>query len=70
MGGVSGNGRFTLPYVQPGTYRLYAWEDLEEAQRYDPELMKKWEGNSVVVTVKENGSEQVTLRQIPSTDSQ
>jgi hypothetical protein len=64
--GVNENGRFTLPKVAPGTYRLYAWEDLEVAQHYDPDFLQPFESQSVSLTVKENGREQVTLRQIPS----
>ena len=64
--GVPERGRFTLPGMPPGTYRLYAWEDPEVAQRYDPVLLKAYESISVRVTVKENGTERVTLREIPA----
>ncbi len=64
--GVNEGGQFILPKVAPGTYRLYAWDDLETAQHYDPEFLKPYESQSVKLTVKENGREQVTLRQIPS----
>jgi len=68
LSGVGEDGRFMLSPVPPGTYRAYAWEDIEDAQRYDPDLLKAWENSSVTVTVKENGSEEITLRQIPSQD--
>jgi hypothetical protein len=64
--GVPEDGRFTLPRLPPGTYRLYAWEDLEEAQRYDPVLLKAYESMSARVTVEENGTVRVTLREIPA----
>jgi hypothetical protein len=64
--GVPEHGRFTLPGVPPGTYRLFAWEDLEVAQCYDPVLLRAYESMSVRVTVKENGTERVTLREIPA----
>jgi hypothetical protein len=64
--GVQEDGRFTLPRLPPGTYRLYAWEDLEEAQRYDPVLLKAYESMSARVTVEENGIVRVTLREIPA----
>jgi protocatechuate 3,4-dioxygenase beta subunit len=63
--GVGENGEFTLQQVPPGTYRLYAWEDLEMAQRYDPQLLKAYESSSVVFTVRENGRERVSVTQIP-----
>ncbi len=63
--GVNQNGEFTLPSVQPGTYRIYAFEDIEAAQRYDPALLKAHEAMSALVTVKENGRERMTLTEIP-----
>ncbi len=66
MSGVGDNGRFSLPPVPPGTYRLYAWEDLETAQHYDPGFLKPYESKSVQVTVTENGRAQVVLNQIPA----
>jgi hypothetical protein len=66
MSGVDDNARFSLSPVPPGTYRLYAWEDLEVAQHYDPELLKPWIGKSLQVTVNENGTARVVLTQIPA----
>ena len=66
MSGVGSDGRLLLSPVAPGTYRVYAWEDIMDAQSYDPDLLKAWESSSVVVTVNENGSEEVTLKRIPS----
>ncbi len=60
------NGEFTLASVPPGAYRIYAWEDRENAQRYDPEFLKGYENNGSRVIVKENGREQITLKQIPT----
>jgi hypothetical protein len=66
LSGVGENGRFTLT-VPPGTYRLYAWEDLATAQYSDPEFLKPYEPNSLRVIVGENGRVQVTLKEIPAT---
>ena len=63
--GTDDNGEFTMP-AAPGQYRLYAWEDLAEAQRYDPSLLKDHEGESVTVTLREGGRERVTLTAIPA----
>lgn len=63
--GADANGEFTMP-IAPGQYRIYAWEDLLEAQRYDPSLLKDHEGESVTVTIREGSSERVTLTAIPS----
>jgi protocatechuate 3,4-dioxygenase beta subunit len=68
--GVGKNGEFTLPPVAPGTYRLYAWEDIEAAQRYDPALMKAYEGKSLAVRVEANGRERVKLTEIPASETE
>ncbi len=66
MSGVDGNAHFTLSPVAPGTYRLFAWEDLEVAQHYDPEFLKPYLSKSLRVTVDENGTARVTLTEIPA----
>jgi hypothetical protein len=63
--GVGANGDFTTA-VAPGKYRLYAWEDIQDAQQYDLSLLKEHEGESVAVVVKENGRERVSLTAIPT----
>ena len=66
MTGSDRNGRFTTPGIPPGTYRVFAWEDLDTAQRYDADNLVQFRNQSVTVTLKENESAQVTLRQIPA----
>lgn len=68
--GIDSNGRFNLARLAPGTYRLYAWDDIETAQQYDPGILKAWERYSVLITVRENASEEVRLRQIPAAAGQ
>jgi protocatechuate 3,4-dioxygenase beta subunit len=66
MTGIARDGRFTLPQIAPGTYRLYAWDDLETAQHYDPDFLKSWESHSTLITVGESAGKEVTLKQIPA----
>jgi hypothetical protein len=66
VSGVGENGHFTLAELPPGLYRLYAWEDLEMAQRYDPDLLEAYQSQSVLVTVPERGDVHVSLRLIPA----
>jgi Carboxypeptidase regulatory-like domain len=67
LSGVGDNGRFFLTPVPPGTYRLYAWEDIKDANQFGQGLLEARASDGARVTVKGNGVEQVTLRQIPST---
>jgi hypothetical protein len=64
--GVGKNGRFILTQVPPGTYRLCAWEDVEDANRYRQALVESRACEGIRIIVK-GGSEQVTLKQIPAT---
>lgn len=66
--GVGDDGKFTFSSLPPGSYRLYAWEDLVDAQRYDPDFLDAHQNQSIHVTVTDNGTARVTLRQIPSSD--
>ena len=64
--GTVEDGQFTLASVPPGAYRIYAWEDIENAHRYDPAFLKAYENKGTRVIGKENGREQITLKQIPT----
>jgi hypothetical protein len=66
VSGAGANGRFFLTPVPPGTYRLYAWEDVEDANEYSQGFLKPRASDGVRIVVKD-GSEQVTVKQIPST---
>ena len=66
MTGSGRDGRFTTHNIPPGTYRVFAWEDLETAQRYNADDLAQYQNQSATVTVKENESAEVTLRQIPA----
>lgn len=64
--GTDRTGRFTMARIPPGTYRVYAWEDLDTAQRYDADNFAQFQSQSVTVTLKENDTAEITLRQIPA----
>ncbi|MCX6610600.1 MAG: carboxypeptidase-like regulatory domain-containing protein, partial [Acidobacteria bacterium] len=44
-------GRVEFQGLQPGTYRLYAWDHLDLDVREDPDLLKKYSSQSVQITV-------------------
>ncbi|MBI2688040.1 MAG: carboxypeptidase regulatory-like domain-containing protein [Acidobacteria bacterium] len=58
------NGQFTLKSITPGEYKLYAWEDVEPGSYSDPEFLKPHDGAAKKMTVKADGSEQVTVVQV------
>lgn len=57
-------GKFTLKGVVPGDYRAYAFERIEQGAYLDADFMKPFESAGERVTLRESGTETVTLRSI------
>lgn len=57
------SGRFTLPGVIPGEYKIYSWEDADIGAAMDPAILKEQEGLAKRVTVKADGQVEVALTQ-------
>ena len=62
------NGSFKVKNVAPGSYRVFAWEDLESGAQYDPDFLKPFGSQSERVTVDENSRAQVNLTRIAATE--
>ena len=48
-------GQFELRSVPPGDYKLFAWEDVDDAAWLDPEFLKKYEKQGEAVSVEAKG---------------
>jgi hypothetical protein len=59
------NGHFQFKGITPGTYKLFAWEQVETGAWQDPEFIGPFEGRGKLVQVIEGGSESVELAVIP-----
>jgi len=55
------NGRFTLPKLAPGSYRVVACDSEQEIDFHTPEGLAAWAGKGQVVTVDPGGTARVTL---------
>jgi hypothetical protein len=64
------DGRFRMGGLIPGAYKVYAWEDIQEGEQYDPDLLKKYESSAKSVRLAERAQEVVDLLVIPSTARQ
>ena len=58
-------GRFTLGNVDPGKYKLFAWEDIQFDAWMDQDFVKPFEVKGEAVTIGENSREKVQLKVIP-----
>ena len=59
-------GNFNFSRVTPGDYQVYAWEDVQYGQWFDPEFMKAYEGKGETLTAKEAVPVTVKLNMIPA----
>jgi hypothetical protein len=48
--------------LAPGSYTLYAWQDLEDGVWHDPDFLKSQEANGKTVKVEEDAHQQVELK--------
>jgi hypothetical protein len=63
-------GRFTVKNLDPGEYKVFAWEDVEAGAYMDPELVKPMEGHGESVTIRESSRELLQLKLIPAETAQ
>jgi hypothetical protein len=60
------NGQFTFNNVPPGSYKLFAWEDIPEGAYQYPDFLRRYEENGLPVTVTPNGSVNADAKLIPA----
>ncbi|MEP7362476.1 MAG: carboxypeptidase-like regulatory domain-containing protein [Acidobacteriota bacterium] len=59
-------GAFSIANVPPGDYRVYAFEEFNRSEGYDPEFLKKFESSSEKVKLGEGDVKTIALKQIAS----
>jgi hypothetical protein len=55
-------GAFSFRNVPPGSYKVFAWEEMEDAGWMDPALLARYENEGKSVSLKEGGAERVSMR--------
>lgn len=60
------DGRFSIPTVVPGDYKLFAWEDIEPFAYMDLDFLQKYEGLGVDVKTSESQTVAVNANVIPA----
>jgi len=61
-GATDQHGRFTIRGLARGSYRLYAWQDVEEGVWRDPDFLKSQEANGTALKVEEGSRQQLELK--------
>jgi len=59
-------GRFTIKGIAPGSYKLFAWEEIEEGAYQNPDFLKTFEALGEQRTMREGGHESAQLKLIPA----
>jgi protocatechuate 3,4-dioxygenase beta subunit len=59
-------GTFKIRGAAPGTYKVFAWEDVDNEAWFDPDFMKNYESQGTSVSVNEWDRSTLSLRVIPS----
>lgn len=58
-------GRFTIRGLAPGSYALYAWQDLEDGVWHDADFLKSQEANGTALKLEEGSRPQIELKLSP-----
>jgi protocatechuate 3,4-dioxygenase beta subunit len=59
------HGRYVIKTIEPGEYKLFAWEDIEPGEYMDPEVLKPVEELGHPVSIHEGSRESADLKLIP-----
>ena len=64
------HGRFSIAAVEPGRYKLFAWESIEAGEWMDPEFQQRWDAKGMSLSLKENAKETSDLTVLKETAQQ
>lgn len=64
------SGHFTMRALPAGEYTLFAWENLEGEEYYNPDFLKRWQGHGIAMQVGERERKTVMPQVIPEAEEQ
>ena len=59
-------GRFQFQQVPPGSYRVFAWEDVSDGAWFDPDFLRAFENRGAAVQIAEGSEANVGVLVIPA----
>jgi hypothetical protein len=62
---TNAEGHFTFENIPPGTYKLFAWEDVEPLAWFDAEFLRNFESRGTEVLIRESAKENIDITLIP-----
>jgi len=54
-------GRFRIQGLAAGSYRVFAWEDIEEGSWQDPDVIRLYENRGASIRIREGGDDSIQL---------
>ena len=62
---TNAEGHFIFENIPPGSYKLFAWEDVEPLAWFDAEFIRSFENRGTEVLIRESAKESVEISLIP-----
>lgn len=60
------NGHFTMRGIQPGDYKIFAWESIELYSYFDPDVLVPFEQKGKAVIIGESSKVTAEVKLIPA----
>jgi hypothetical protein len=59
-------GHFIIRGIEPGEYKVFAWDAIEEYAYFDPDFLRAFEQQGKPVSISESSKQTVDVKAIPA----